>query len=343
MTEEATAFAVFLKRKRELLGTSSDYSLDSIDSVLLQGLERQASDDEDLRKILGEFKDRLSKKRGIQDTTASAQAYEIFGEAVAYSHLSSKFKTRRLPTRQGVATPDFECHTREGKKFFVEVKSLEIVDGEFRLSELQEGALESQIDIDRQIAEGKKVAFGISETAPYRKFKEITGHSPHKQASETISKKLRGAFKSSQFNEGPTFGYAIVNKLIIPGGKNSITPYYTEKIYEDYCCMTGCVWMATFGTIGMLILDPYEFEGKGNVGGLLSVDGLFSGEASHPAQGLILSCKNLSEAWVAGLANPHAKMCDNWGEDDTDQVLHELSGYINDATNERAFELAHRD
>ena len=111
---------------------------------------------------------KLYEVKSAPDPIAYSQFFEIYAEAVVLRFL----RGRGIPTKRVADTksaPDFECQLEDGRPYFVEVKALEIVDGQFRHKEIMEDGLEPNIEIERQIADGKRIAMATGELAPYRK------------------------------------------------------------------------------------------------------------------------------------------------------------------------------
>ena len=73
------------------------------------------------------------------DVTAYSQAFEIYGEIVAFLYLRERVPTERIPERKGQKTPDFRCEPQDGKPFHVEVKSFDIAGGDARKLAMDDG------------------------------------------------------------------------------------------------------------------------------------------------------------------------------------------------------------
>jgi DNA-binding sugar fermentation-stimulating protein len=68
-----------------------------------------------------------------QRRRAYRQVYEIYSEALVLQFLRTKALTQRI-AEEDSSTPDFLCELENGKKFYVEVKSFDVVGGDIRRS-----------------------------------------------------------------------------------------------------------------------------------------------------------------------------------------------------------------
>jgi hypothetical protein len=304
------ATCVFVQHSQAIATISRSHSLSAVDLKTLKSIDLLAHKDPAFKSFVTQLVTKLEGKVGQLDVVAFSQFFEIYGEAVTLQFLRGRtgLKTERVPeAREG--RPDFRCELENGRVFYIEVKSLDVVSGEFRQREMMEDALDAKIDLEAQLNSGKRVATATSEVAPYRGVGATGGYDWRSLITviDTMRNKCRQAFKSSQFTLGPTFALALLDRLVLPGGVHALAPYYYEPIHGG-ACISGVLWHASYGKIGTPIFRICEFEGKPTLEGYLTSDGLFSDpHQSFPAVGLItldghmgLWCESLERSIVAG-------------------------------------------
>ncbi|OSI80609.1 hypothetical protein BSZ21_00600 [Bradyrhizobium canariense] len=128
--------------------------------------------------------------------------------------------------------------------FFIEVKSLDIVHAPQRLPEMLDEGMEVQIDVDRQIADGQRVAVGVEEIAPHRPYGNDPDYDPRsvRGTIETLIEKAAGNFKNTQFKRGPTFALANILRLPRPeSGTGTLAPFYYDRAMGG-ACVSGVLW-----------------------------------------------------------------------------------------------------
>ena len=158
----------FLRACHALHGYSSSHSLSSIDRDTLRAVDLEAHRHPILDKFRNDLKSRLEKISGIDDVAGYSQAFETYGEIVAYLFLRARVPTKKIPERKGVQTPDFQCEPEDGKNFRVEVKSFDIAGGDARKLDMMHDSLDAEVELEKQVHEGKSVASATTEIAPYR-------------------------------------------------------------------------------------------------------------------------------------------------------------------------------
>lgn len=191
---------------------------------------------------------------------------------------------RRIPEEKDKKTPDFGAIFDACEVFF-EVKTLSVVNGAFGIADAQESSLDANIDIERQLRQGARIAIGTSEVQPYankvERDKTILG------VTNSLLEKTRGNIKADQFSNPNTF--LVLNLSVIP-------PLVTESkalcaVYPDTLMfpkvVTGELWMVAFGNKGMLILGTPEFEGKPCVEGIFDKVGVLADPEYSSVAGII--------------------------------------------------------
>jgi hypothetical protein len=265
--------------------------------------------------------------------------FEIYAEALTLKFL----RDRGIPTRRiedSVSAPDFGCELPDGRPYFVEVKALEIVGGRNRQDQIMVEGLDVAIDLERQLHEGKQIAMSHGVIAPYRKPYQDPDYDPRslRRVIETLREKSRSAFKPSQFKRGPTFALAVADRLVVPGWKSALAPYYYDD-HDGGCCVSGVIWQAAFGRVGSPVLRQPDFHGKPTLEGHLDKDGLYTDQGlPFPGVGFVLLERTSSRRVSYGLAAPTCPA--GWTSDDTDEALSAMCDAHNDGLNTMASRLS---
>ena len=336
------ATTAFLTVCDDLGEYSSSYSLSSIDLDTLRAVDLEAHSNPILDRFRIDLKSRLEKVSGIDDVTAYSQAFEIYGEIIAYRFLHERVPTDRIPECEGVQTPDFRCRPKDGKPFRVEVKTFDIAGGDARKLDMLDDGLDAKAELEEQIHAGKPVASAITEIAPFRKAGETKTYDPRSliRVIDTLREKSKQSFKAGQFAEGPTIALAITDRLPLPGGKFGLAPYYYAD-YIDGGIASGVLWHMAYGRRGTPIFRLPEFAGADSLDGYLDKDGLFVDE-SHPfaGPGLIALHREQGEWCAYGLVNRAYPEDNNWSIDDTHDALSLLCHCWNDEKASRSWNLS---
>jgi hypothetical protein len=334
------ATTAFLKQCDALSGLTSNVSLDAVDLKTLRVIDEHAHSDFDFATFVDQLCRKLGEVTSPPDANRYGQFFEIYGEAIVLLELRSKrIKVRRVPERD-VSMPDFECETEDGRKFFIEVKSFDVVDGSFRQREMMRDSLETEIELEAQARAGKQIAMAEREIAPYRRFGADLRYDPCslRLVIDTLRNKFMQAFKQSQFAQGPTFALAIVDRLVLPGAAQSLAPYYHDPALGGGV-VSGVLWQASYGLPGGQILRLPEFEGKPANDGNLTEPGIFVDDTKpFGAVGIIVLDVHLGERVAYGLASPN-EHTGEWQAEDTEEVLSSFCKSWNDQGHTRAFEL----
>jgi hypothetical protein len=213
------ATCAFLRHSHAIRTITSSHSLSAVDLKTLKSIDQLAHQDPTFRTFVKQLVAKLAKKTTEFDVIAYSQFFEIYGEAATLQFLRDRgLKTERV-AEADAGRPDFQCELESGKDFYIEVKSLDIVGGEFRHREMMEDALDVQIDLETQLRSGERVAMAASEISPYRGVGVTTSYDWRSLITviDSLRSKCRQAFKSSQFTLGPTFALALLDRLVLPG------------------------------------------------------------------------------------------------------------------------------
>lgn len=316
----------------QLHGLSADHSLSSISWEHLKKLEEDSYADPELKVLMGELKHGLSLISHLSDSNNFRQAFEYYGEALVYGMLSKHFKTRRVDAKDN-SMPDFACLLPSKKEFFVEVKSLDIVDAPFRPNEMHEDAMQQQIELDDQVRQGQRVAMAEREIAPYKRAFHDSSYDPRSLLAviNTLINKADSAFKSTQFEQGPTFAFILADRLVIPGGEHGVAPHYYER--GGGAVVSGVLWNVCFGQKGWPIYRVPDFEGKPGLEGYMSMYGLLADPKVPFPTGAMIVASTGSEDTLIGLYDSKWSPDQEWGENETSEVLHALCKAYNDEKN----------
>jgi hypothetical protein len=322
-------------------GITNDHSLASINPSRVRELEAGALHDPALKDLLHELRSTMGRVKNLDDSQAFRQAFENYGEAVMYELLSRHFATTKIK-EQSSSTPDFRCQLSNGKTFFVELKTFDLVDAAFRAKEILHAGIAPQIELEEQQKAGNRVSIAEHEVDPYQK--AFTQPSCDDTTSlirviEVLIDKTRNAFKASQFAQGPTFALALCDRLILPGGKHGVAPYYYER-GQGGNVVSGALWQACFGRMGTPIFRLPDFEGKSTLEGHLTRDGLLV-DTSQPfhSGAIIFAETQWQEDGLFGLYDANWALA-GWTPDDTKEVMHTLCTATNDHQNSFGYHVA---
>ena len=333
------ASAAYTDHAQGLSGLTYNASLTEVDGELLRVIDLLAHDDPTYKDFVDQMVAILAKIGSAPDIVAYKQFFEIYAEAMVLNFLRGRgIRTSRI--KEKTSAPDFRCELEDGRPYFVEVKALDIVDGIHRHKQIMEAGLAPNIEIERQLREGRRIAFAESEVAPYRRAYGDTGYDAYsvKRIIDTLRDKSRGAFKPSQFELGPTFALAVVDRLILHGWKSALVPYYYDEPGGSGDCVSGVIWHAAFGRAGMPVMRRPEFEGKPSVEGYLDRDGLYvDAGQDFPGAGLVVLQRSSGQRLSYGLRAPGASD-GQWSEDDSEEALHAMCHAWNDQASTRGFD-----
>ncbi len=296
------ATAAYLQHQHALLGFARNHSLASVDLDTLQEIDRIGHSDADVAHYVKLLIAKVGPGTASPDVVAYSQFFEIYGEALALLFLRGRgLRVTRVPEEKDNPTPDFKCNLDGGPEFYIEVKSLDVVDGEFRHDEMMRDNIDVTVELERQQAAGRRVAIAEGIIDPFRKLGGVYDPRSLIAVIDTLRDKSRRAFKPQQFIRGPTFALAIVDRLLLPHGRNDLAPFYYQP-FQSGACVSGVLWHAAYGTIGTPIFRIADFEGKPTLEGRLSTDGLYTDRNQRfPGLGLIVLAREQGERKAWGL------------------------------------------
>jgi len=246
-----------------LHGVTNSFHLQSMGLGQMQVVDELGVTDDGATVLHRNLLDKLQVAQEATDaalTRSLAQAFEAFGEAWAYRRLSRCMKISKIPEGDDPG-PDFRCEL-DGREFFVELKTPDIVSGDFHHEQMMKAATESQIDLDEQVRAGKRVAMVTGCIDPFQK----PGDSSYESTDltlviKTLRDRVRASFEAPQFSSGTTFALMFMARYVIPGNRRAILPDFKvggmwASVPDDR--QSGVIWQAGFGQAGTVIHNLTE-------------------------------------------------------------------------------------
>ncbi|WP_156418147.1 hypothetical protein, partial [Aureimonas sp. AU4] len=332
-----------------------DYTLACFDFGMIRRMEDEALRSKSMRTFVDDMLKKLGATTNRPRHDVFRQVFDVYSEALVYRLLLERgaghLSIEKIPESKEPG-PDFKCELRterSGKpkslEFYIEVKALDIVAAPQRLPEMLDEGMDVQIELERQLREGEKIAIASGESAPYRPFGTNSDYDPWsvRKVIETLAEKAAQNFKPKQFQRGPTFALANLLRLPLPGqGASSLVPFFYDK-QAGGACVSGVLWHMAFGEVGAPVHRSPSFEGAGTADGNLEQAGLLVDPAVHlDTPGLIALHYDKGAYRFDGLYD--ARWTDSrsgWSNIEVETVLHALCGDYNDRGNERAHEYAY--
>ena len=329
------ASAALAAHESALAKWTQSFSLRRIDHDRLHGLELLAHEDPTFKSYVKAIVARLGDAAKGPNVTAYRQVFEIYSEALVFQFLRTKVLTARVDEQENVKTPDFMCELEGGRRFFVEVKSFDVVGGDIRQDQMMVDTIDQALDLERQLVEGKAISTTQGEFAPYKKADKTVPYDPRSLLAviAALREKFVQAFKSAdQFEMGPTLALGVTDRLILPSGAQDLAPYYPDFDVAS-ACASGVLWHAAFGRPGTPIFRSPDFAGHANLEGHLATLGfLVDGGRPFPGLGAIALERTGEGDRAWGLLAGHEPQGD-WQLDETVEALSALCDRFNDEAN----------
>jgi hypothetical protein len=170
---EAIAFpatTTFIAHAQELTSWTRNLNIVTADLGRLRALDLLAHSDPTFKAYINGISAKLGDAAAAPIVTAYSQFFEVYSEALVLTFLRMKLPTARVPEVKNTQTPDFRCELEDGRSFYVEVKTLNIVGGDLRHDDMMVDAIDQAVDLENQIAEGRPVSTSEGEFAPYKRY-----------------------------------------------------------------------------------------------------------------------------------------------------------------------------
>lgn len=301
-------------------------------------IETRSASKPTLAALNNELRKKLKAVQGPQDHTPMAQAYEAYAEASFWLEMADRgVRLDRTPGtgQHNQKRPDFVHAHRAGPVYF-EVKALEIADPTTRHDQIAYDALDSAAELDER-ARRPGVHFGDPA--------EISGPLPGASLAERLDatiEKITNNVKRDQIHYGPTVLVVDLGRFnTIPYGPSSLLPVFFHDCPPAESCVSGELWQIGSGKIGEQLFSLPEFDGKSNLAGHQTRNGVF-GECPglmaitfvHPRWN---QKSELFTLWNVGFdKNVLINAC-SLSESDIDDLLYNFSDGVNDFSNERGW------
>ncbi len=269
----------YSEAKQKQQGYTRNETLEAFDLTTIEELEQ--SDEDFIKKRLKTcqtyFTDVLDK---IDYDDKIKTIFENYNEALTFYVLKKKknIEITHIP-EDNHSTADF-CIKYEDEKFCIEQKSLSFAGGNLEYKRNQEEALNGNINIERQLKQGKRIAqSGFWEILPL-------GAGSLKEQLTRLQEKIANNIKQQQFNSCKTILLIDLTQILDDVNAKECLSLYPS--YKGFGVCSGMLWNVVFGrSTDNFYIDP-EFEGKKNIDGQLDFDGILVGR--DYVKGVIFSC-----------------------------------------------------
>ncbi|BBO04470.1 hypothetical protein SG09_38200 [Bradyrhizobium ottawaense] len=332
-------------------GIAQDYTLRCFDRGQLREIEDAAAGDTSMRTFAREMLAKLTAQTKSPRHQVYRSVFDVYSEALLCKLMRERAGGRLRISKiseTSQAGPDFQCEldtemNGEGRtlSFFIEVKSLDIVDAPQRLPEMLDESMDAQIELDRQIEEGQQVAIAAGEISPHRRYGGDAGYDPKsvRLAIENLIQKAAGNFKNAQFGRGPTFALANLLRLPLPGQKaGTLAPFYYDP-WMGGACVSGVLWHFAFGEVDAPIHRSPDFEEAGTIDGKLGRAGVLIDQSLGLCTPGLIAFHHDQEAYrFDGFYEERWESREwSWSNVETEAVFEALCGDYNNRENGRAY------
>lgn len=191
------------------------------------------------------------------------RAYDVYAMTRFYIRFRRPLGLEKIPEEKNRKTPDFKGRLNN-ETFFMEMKTLGFVNEDNNIKDMLKTSLNGQIDLESQVKAGKPVALAEQSIQPF-------GKSPDsREIIEILIKKIDSLIEPGQFQLGDTLMVVDLSLLDVFPWANGMAPVYMDQ--KD--AVSGILWNVAFGRAGHQIYKKPEFEGKSNLDGILSINGI---------------------------------------------------------------------
>lgn len=207
-------------------------------------------------------------------------AFDEYIEAMVYINLKAKFSSVSRIAEGPNKTPDFKIEFKDNDAdhsvtltVFAELKTMSYASNNSNYLDTMRQGVEAQISLEKQIAEGRRVAVAFTETAPLLNTNRNYDQSSTRYVIELFIEKISQNLKRGQFSLGETVLIVNLKQLLYHGECfEASIPVFQEKQMQSL--VSGTLWNTAFGKSGYLIYKPIEFEGTENTDGELGRNGI---------------------------------------------------------------------
>lgn len=259
-----------LELKQEVPTITNNPVMDAFNLEECKYLDSQYSTDTFIKSKVDSCLNYLSNLK-IDFNPSYKSAYEEYNEAMVYIDLYKKYTTTRIPEAK-TPTPDFRLTDNGELPFdiYVEVKALSFLDGNLNYIEAQKSSLEANIAIEKQLNDGKQIAFGETIISPFLKRNKLPST---KDLIEIYIDKITNNIKIGQYALGDTVLLVDIKQLLVGShwDESGIALYQEGQMKS---IVSGVLWHVAFGQTGDMIYKPIEFEGKPNTDSQLTKNGI---------------------------------------------------------------------
>ncbi|MDY0187774.1 MAG: hypothetical protein RBR16_07625 [Syntrophus sp. (in: bacteria)] len=263
-----------LKLKQEINSVGMNVALKDLSNDFVDKIESEKDQDNQFCAIYSELKPLIQKAlENFEDYESIIEIKNKYYEAFIYSKLKSLLQIKKINESKTEKKPDFSV-TFRGREYFVELKSLNMLDGKLKHRTIMENSFNGKIELENQISSGKRVASNIVLIQPYHvPGKEYDPSSPRMVIHFLIDKICQN-IKKDQFSQGETILLVDLSGQLplLNSPENSI--YKTYKDYELKNEISGELWHVALGKIGDNLHRPIKFEGQSSEDGRLIKNGV---------------------------------------------------------------------
>lgn len=270
---------------QEINSVGSSFPMLYVKSDFIEKMELESDSIPMFKETLESINKLVEKAlKSIEDYNTIVQIKNLYSEAYIFSKLRSLVAIKKIQEKKS-KTPDYVIRFR-GKDIFIELKSLNMLEGTIKHKRIMEESLDSKIAAENQIHNGSKVGFGEQEIQPYltQNNKEYDPRSV-RLVIESLIDKINQNIKTEQYSSGDTVLLVDLSDQLplISKPLEAIQKRYHEKLGDTF--VNGELWNVAFGKLNDEILRPAEFKGANNLDGKLKKEGIL---ISHPyIKGLI--------------------------------------------------------
>ncbi len=301
-------------------------------AAYVKDIEDLSSSDPILSRYCSKMKVLVQRRNFALDGNAVCEFCQLFGEAHFLTLARSRgVSLSKVLEEKDSNTPDFIYPSQEPVYF--EVKTLSTVRGGRGINENLDDALDAQIEIQRQLQKGRRIANSESIIQPYGTKPCHGGHIA--VAINTLIEKTRQNIKIGQFTNPNTF--LVLNLCILRPACSrccALRPSYCDASLFP-TSVTGDLWMLAFARVGMLVQGIPDSEGASAVQGRIEKIGILADPEFNRIAGLLIVAYPLGQkpsiyglfrnsdhsSWLTRLPGPIVTLTDLTGQywnDDAD-------------------------